>query len=188
MSFEYKYLVFKPAKIDTNYQDILWKAEVNAPSNYKSIYLILIQDNISHNNRRTLKSWIDFLKENEFKYDIKFSGEYIKNYSILDSENTIDFSLFACDIKASNHFVEINSQYILPILYILDLKKGGIIFPNSLSNRIKHAKNIINNNDDEYIKDKKSYLNIFSQIEKLVQICQNYECDIHYEIIERKIV
>ena len=42
---------------------------------------------------------------------------------------------------------------ILQILYILDLRKGGLIFPNSLKNRILHARNIVENNDDEYIKN-----------------------------------
>lgn len=186
MSFDYKVLIFKPYSInDQKYEDILWKAQIDSKNYIKSIYLELLKDNIEYNNRRRLKDWTSLLKQNCIEYETKYSAEYAKSLTIKDKDNLFDLQLFACDIKATNYLIEVSYQYILGVLYILELNKSGLIFPNYLKRKINEAKDIIINNDDKYNKDSEVYLSIFKQIEKIIEVCQNYECDIEYKIVDR---
>lgn len=185
MTSHYRTLIFRP-KISNLYNkdNILWKAQITKPDDLRTINTIIIEDNIKLNNRRYLKDWINFFQENSFNYKCSFDSEFCKEFFIEDSSDYY-IQLFACDIKAYNNFIEIDEIHIMAILYILDLKKSGTIFPNLLMNKIENAKIILKSNGDQTLTDNASILKILNQLNKLSEICQNYECDIEFQIEER---
>lgn len=184
---EYKYLIFKPAVPATHTtENMLWKADVIVPANYKSIASTILEDNISVNNRRRLEDWERLLIENGFKYEKNFDHDFCKGYVIFDVKFTsYELHLFACDINSADYKVEVGQDLIHPLLFVLELKKQGIIFPNSLLNRIKIARERLTPCFDEANLSNKMVLNILHVLEKLVDHCQSYEVDIQYEIIQR---
>lgn len=187
MSIVYTVLVFEP-EITINYRDtnILWRAHLNTNENYKSIVHSILKDNIEISNRRKLDNWLRVLDDSDIKYFNKIDTDYFKEFTIYDN-NGVNFiiSFFACDIKASNYYVEIDSQNILPILFLLDLGKSGNIFPRSLQKRIDQAKQMIIHNEDQNVNTANDVLTYFKQIEKLIMHCENYEHNIKYYIKER---
>ena len=61
----YKLLVFEPhIKSHPSSENVLWKGQVIPPSNYSSIMLVLLQDILELNNRRTISEWENILKDN----------------------------------------------------------------------------------------------------------------------------
>lgn len=186
MSTIYTELIFEP-EILTSYSDenILWKAQVNLPKNFKSIISVLIQDNIYLNNRRPYQNWIDFLNTNNIEHKIDFDSEYCKSIKIYDDYIDFDFELFACDIKAGNYKIEVGMSDAMAILCILDLKKEGIINPVLLEKKVDNARQIIRANSDQMGSAEKSVLKYFLQINKLIEHCQFYEHDIKYYLKNR---
>lgn len=183
----YSILVFEPEILPT-YDDktILWKIQLDVPKNYNSIILNLISDNIYLNNRRLLKNWYDFFEDNNIKFKNTFESEYCQELKIYD-ENDLVFKLqlFACDIKASNYKVEIEHDLIIPILYILDIKKNGVINPILLQKKIDNAKLILSANTDNNGGVEKNILKYFQQIIKLLDHCNFYEHDVKFFIQDR---
>ena len=107
----YTTLTFEP-KIDIkpNPQTILWKGQVSAPQNHKSIMITLLEDIIVLNNRRTLSLWSQILKENNFEYEINFEHDYCKEYVIRDSDClSYSLQLFACDLIEGQNKLELIS-------------------------------------------------------------------------------
>jgi hypothetical protein len=178
----YKVLVFKPnnpIKSDT----ILWKAQVRLPPNYSSIASILLSDNIAVNNRRTDKEWEQLLTENGFKFELNFDSEYCKQYIIFDlSLVCFEFEIFACDVDAAVYVVEISAEFILPMLFTLDLAKSGNIFPTALLNRINNRTQHLNN-DQEIGHD--GVYKYMKQLRILCEHCQLFEVDVSYEIMDK---
>jgi hypothetical protein len=62
----YKVLTFEPKKIEKQTNPILWKAQMFPPSEYESVGVTLLNDNIEVNNRRTEKEWEHLLTDNGF--------------------------------------------------------------------------------------------------------------------------
>lgn len=185
---EYKYLIFKPATPtdSSSKENMLWKAEVIVPENFSSIASTLLEDNITLNNRRKLEDWEKLLEENGFKYDKNFEHDFCKGYVIFDVKfTTYEFHLFACDINAADYKVEVGQDLIHPLLFVLDLKKEGIIFPQSLMNKIKDAKEKLLAVNDTANLSNKMVLNLLNILEKLVDHCQSYEVDIFYGIMDK---
>lgn len=183
----YKYLIFKPActSLQIASNEILWKAQVIVPANYVSIASTLLEDNISINNRRKLSDWENLLEENGFKYEKNFDHEYCKGYVIFDAKFTsYEFQLFACDVNAADYKVEAAMDLIHPLLYILELRKTGVIFPEALLKKIYEAKEKLTVSEDYENNMNKIVLNTLTVLEKLAQHCQDYEVDIFYSIMD----
>ena len=131
MSSAYTTLVSEP-KILPGYSEesILWKLQLDLPKDYKSIVSTLISDNIYLNNRRPVESWYDFFELNYIKFIIKTNSEFYKEVIIYDENSHVfDAQILACDVKATDYSVEIEHDYVLPILFILDITKQGTINP-----------------------------------------------------------
>ncbi len=176
----YKVLTFEPKKYGKQANPILWKAQMFPPSEYQSVGVTLLNDNIEVNNRRTEEEWESLLTDNGFKYELNYDHEYCKEFIIFDTSCVaFSFQIFACDIDVSNYCVEVSSEFIIPLLYVLDLSKKGSIFPQALINRIQEAQSTLPEIDIN-----KNVLNIIKSIKKLAEECQLYEVDIDYQIRE----
>ena len=185
----YKYLLFKPAILDLKSSNvssgtILLKAQLIKPARLNSISSVLLSDNIEVNNRRTLEEWERLLEDNGFKFEKNFDHDHCKGYVIFDLDyTTYEFQLFSCDINSSDLKVEVCEDYIHPLLFILDLKKEGVIFPASLKNKINSAKEKLTLTDNANFVNK-NVLNQLHVLDKLVDHCQDYEVDILYSILD----
>lgn len=181
----YCVLVFEPNIIENGNKTILWKAQIDAYPNYKSINFALIQDNIEFDNRRTIEKWFEFFEINNIKYEIEFDSEYAKSLLVIDGElKFFNIQLFACDVKASNYYLEVEPDYIIAVLHILELKKYGTLFPNFLLKKIARAKDLLNSNRDLNLLTADTMLNYLKTLEKLADHCAYYENDIKYHIVE----
>ena len=185
----HKYLLFKPAILDLKSSNIssgtiLWKAQLIKPAKFNSISSVLLSDNIEINNRRTLAEWEKLLEENGFKYEKNFDHDHCKGYVIFDLDyTTYEFQLFSCDINNSDLKVEICEEFIHPLLFVLNLRKEGVIFPASLRNKIDCAKEKLTISDDVNFVNK-NVLNQLHVLDRLVDHCQDYEVDICYSILD----
>lgn len=181
----YKVLILQPQKSSNlNPDNILWKGQVIPPDNYSSVNLVMLQDNIEHNNRRTSKSWENLLTENGFKYEVSYDHESTKEFLIYDTSLiAYPFQIFACDISVSKLAVEVSEVMILPILSVLNLQKQGTVNPVKIYNRIQDCREYYNHTYED--KTKKQIDIIFKILEKLCDECISYECDIEYYIEER---
>ena len=187
-----KVLVLEPdIKEVVNPDYVLWKAQVDPPPNYNSVPLTMLKDNIEVNNRRTLQSWEQLLTDNGYKFDLNYDHKYCREYIIFDTDLiTYPLQLFACDISKNSYKVEIGSKLILSFLMLLNLKKEGTANPVAIHNLIHtyydYYENPIPNSkvklDQEMYPQVKK---VFSVIEKLVDQCIDYECDIKYYIEEK---
>jgi hypothetical protein len=174
----YKVLTFEPKKVEKQTNPILWKAQMFPPSEYESVGVTLLNDNIEVNNRRTEEEWENLLTDNGFKYELNYDHEYCKEFIIFDTSCVaFSFQIFGCDINVGSYNVQIASDYILPTLYILNLEKEGNIFPQALMKRIEDANSCLPDN-----KANEDMLRILKSIGKLADECQLYEVDIHYKL------
>jgi hypothetical protein len=181
----YTTLIFEP-KIDIkpNPQTILWKGQVSAPPNYKSIMITLMEDLIVLSNRRTLSQWINILKENNYNYEINFDHEACKEYIITDTPLvSYSLQLFACDLVEGQNKVEISSEYILPMMFILDLIKNKSYNPFMMSKKIQNALELISisNPDPTNL----VMINNLKILERLILVCIDYEVDVKCTIEAR---
>ena len=87
------------------------------------------------------------------------------------------------NFNSSDLKVEVCEDYIHPLLFILDLKKEGVIFPASLKNKINSAKEKLTLTDNANFVNK-NVLNQLHVLDKLVDHCQDYEVDILYSILD----
>ena len=80
----YTLLVFEPdIKHHPSAENVLWKGQVIPPSDYSSIMLILLQDILELNNRRTMQEWVKILKENSFNHILNYEHEFCRELSIV---------------------------------------------------------------------------------------------------------
>lgn len=174
----YRLLVFEPKIINHPTPDnVLWKGQVIPPSNYKSIMLVLLQDLIELNNRRTFAEWRQILKENNYKYELNYEHEFCIEY-IIEDQSCIaySFQLFKCDLQDGVDRIEIASDYILPIFFTLDIKPDQSYNPVSMLKRIETGIELLSASKPE-----PSNLIIIGQLnhlKKLAEICINYEVDV----------
>lgn len=174
----YKVLVFEPKKSVKSDNIVLWKAQMFPPSEYQSVGVTLLNDNIEVNNRRTDTEWEKLLTDNGFKYELNYDHEYCKEFIIFDTSCVaFSFQIFACDVDVANYNVLVSSEFILPTLYVLNLSKDGHIFPQALIKRIHDAREKLPSNQ---VND--NILRILKSLEKLCEECQLYEVDIAYKI------
>ncbi len=175
----YSLLVFEPdIKSHPALENVLWKGQVIPPSNYSSIMLVLLQDILEINNRRTLFEWENILKNNSFTYTLNYDHEFCREYIIEDKPLVAySFQLFMCDLQDGTNKLEITSEYILPLLFTLNMtKKEGKYNPVALKKRIETAL--------EYIsvsKPSPTNLIVIGQLkllDKLCDICIDYEVDV----------
>jgi hypothetical protein len=174
----YASLIFEPNNItQLDPKFILWKGQVSSPPNYNSIMITLLGDLIELNNRRTLEQWLSILKDNNFEYELNFDHEYCKEYIIKDSELvSYSFQIFACDLSSTQNKVEISSEYILPMMFILDLIKNKSYNPFMMSKKIQNALELISisNPDPTNL----VMINNLKILERLILVCIDYEVDV----------
>lgn len=183
MSCTFANLIFEPdVKFIIDYNDILWKAQLDYPNNFNSIILTILKDNIEYDNRRILNDWYDLLKQNYINYSNTFDSQYCMEFMIHDSVVDFNLQLFACDIHAANYNLEIEFDDILPILSILDLNKSGSIFPLILLKKIENAEFILKVNQDVNLRDNGFIIDHLKRLKKLAEHCLEYECNIKYYI------
>ena len=174
----YTTLIFEPSVCNKPTREyILWKGQVSAPQNHKSIMITLLEDLIVLNNRRTLSQWSQILKENNFEYEINFDHDYCKEYVIRDSDCLFySLQLFACDLIEGQNKLEISSEYILPILFILDLHKNKSYNPVSVNKKIDNALELISISETDATN--LVLINNLKILQKLVLVCIDYEVDV----------
>ena len=139
--------------------------------------LILLQDILELNNRRTMQEWVKILKENSFNHILNYEHEFCREYIIEDKPLVAySFQLFMCDLQDGTNRLEVTSDYILPILYSLDISKNKSYNPVSLKKRIETALELISISDP-----KPTNLIIIGQLnllDKLADVCIDYEVDV----------
>jgi hypothetical protein len=174
----YTLLVFEPdIKHHPSAENVLWKGQVIPPSNYSSIMLILLQDILELNNRRTMQEWEKILRENSFKYELNYDHEFCREYIIEDKPLVAySFQLFMCDLQDGTNRLEITNEFILPILFSLNINKNQSYNPVALKKRIDTALELISISDP-----KPTNLIMIGQLnllDKLADICIDYEVDV----------
>jgi hypothetical protein len=174
----YTLLVFEPdIKSHPNADNVLWKGQAIPPSNYSSIMLVLLQDILELNNRRTLSEWENILRDNSFKYTLNYDHEFCREYIIEDKPLVAySFQLFMCDLQDGTNRLEVTSDYILPILYSLDIAKNKSYNPVALKKRIDTALELISISDP-----RPTNLVMIGQLNllnKLADVCIDYEVDV----------
>jgi hypothetical protein len=174
----YTLLVFEPdIKSHPKLEDVLWKGQVIPPSNYSSIMLVLLQDILELNNRRTMSEWENILRDNSFKHTLNYDHEFCREYIIEDKPLVAySFQLFMCDLQDGTNKLEVTSDYILPILYSLDISKNKSYNPVALKKRIDTALELISISDP-----KPANLIMIGQLNllnKLTDVCIDYEVDV----------
>ena len=174
----YTLLVFEPdIKQHPSAENVLWKGQVIPPASYSSIMLVLLQDILELNNRRTISEWENILRNNSFKHTLNYDHEFCREYIIEDKPLVAySFQLFMCDLQDGTNRLEVTSDYILPILYSLDIAKNQSYNPVALKKRIDTALELISISDP-----KPANLVMIGQLNllnKLTDICIDYEVDV----------
>jgi hypothetical protein len=174
----YTLLVFEPdIKHHPSAENVLWKGQVIPPSSYSSIMLILLQDILELNNRRTMQEWEKILRENSFKYELNYEHEFCREYIIEDKPLVAySFQLFMCDLQDGLNRLEVTDEYVLPILFSLNIAKNKSYNPVALKKKIETALELISISDP-----KPMNLIMISQLnllDKLTDICIDYEVDV----------
>jgi hypothetical protein len=174
----YTLLVFEPdIKHHPSAENVLWKGQVIPPSNYSSIMLILLQDILELNNRRTMQEWEKILKENSFNYELNYDHEFCREYIIEDKPLVAySFQLFMCDLQDGTNKLEVVDENILPILFSLNISKNKSYNPVALKKRIEAALELISISEPKPLNLMiKSQLNL---LDKLADVCIDYEVDV----------
>ena len=119
-----------------------------------------------------------------FEYEINFEHDYCKEYVIRDSDClSYSLQLFACDLIEGQNKLEITSEYIMPILFILDLQKNKSYNPVSLNKKIDNALELISISKTDATN--LVLINNLKILQKLVLVCIDYEVDIKCTIEAR---
>jgi hypothetical protein len=180
----YKVLVFEPKKDNDPSGLVLWKAQMFPPTDYQSVGVTLLNDNIEVNNRRTSDEWEILLTENGFKYELNYDHEFCKEFIIFDTSCVaFSFQIFACDITSADYKVLVTGEDIIHLLFTLSLQKSGTIFPASLQKRINDASELLTLPTAPLTNMK--MLSLLKVLQRLVDHCQSYEVDIKYYMEDR---
>lgn len=174
----YTLLVFEPdIKHHPSAENVLWKGQVIPPSNYSSIMLILLQDILELNNRRTMQEWEKILKENSFNYELNYDHEFCREYIIEDKPLiAYSFQLFMCDLQDGLNRLEVADENILPILFSLNISKNKSYNPVALKKKIESALELISISEPKPLNLMiKGQLNL---LDKLTDVCIDYEVDV----------
>jgi len=174
----YILLVFEPdIKHHPSAENVLWKGQVIPPSNYSSIMLILLQDILELNNRRTVQEWEKILKENSFNYELNYDHEFCREYIIEDKPLVAySFQLFMCDLQDGLNRLEVTDEYILPILFSLNIAKNKSYNPVALKKKIETALELISISDPKPMN--LIMIGQLNLLDKLTDICIDYEVDV----------
>ena len=175
----YKLLVFEPdIKYHPSVENVLWKGQVIPPSNYSSIMLVLLQDILELNNRRTLTEWENILRDNSFKHTLNYDHEFCREYIIEDIPLVAySFQLFLCDLQDGTNRLEVSDNYILPLLFALNMtKKEGVYNPVAFKKKIYSAKELISVSTPS--PDNLIVIGQLNLLDKLADVCIDYEVDV----------
>jgi hypothetical protein len=174
----YTLLVFEPdIKHHPSAENVLWKGQVIPPSNYSSIMLILLQDILELNNRRTIQEWERILRDNSFKHTLNYDHEFCREYIIEDKPLiAYSFQLFMCDLQDGTNKLEVTDEYILPILFSLNISKNKSYNPVALKKRIETALELISISDPKPLN--LMMIGQLNLLDKLTDVCIDYEVDV----------
>jgi hypothetical protein len=174
----YTLLVFEPdIKHHPKAENVLWKGQVIPPSNYSSIMLILLQDILELNNRRTIQEWERILRDNSFKHTLNYDHEFCREYIIEDKPLiAYSFQLFMCDLQDGTNKLEVTDEYILPILFSLNISKNKSYNPVALKKRIETALELISISDPKPLN--LMMIGQLNLLDKLTDVCIDYEVDV----------
>jgi hypothetical protein len=174
----YTLLVFEPdIKHHPSAENVLWKGQVIPPSNYSSIMLVLLQDILELNNRRTMQEWEKILRENSFKHELNYDHEFCREYIIQDKPLVAySFQLFMCDLQDGTNRLEVVDEYILPILFSLNISKNKSYNPVALKKRIETALELISISDPKPLN--LMMIGQLNLLDKLADVCIDYEVDV----------
>jgi len=175
----YTLLVFEPdIKSHPSADNVLWKGQVIPPSNYSSIMLVLLQDILELNNRRTILEWENILRDNSFKHTLNYDHEFCREYIIEDKPLVAySFQLFMCDLQDGTNKLEVSDKYILPLLYTLNMnKKEGVYNPVALKKKIYSAQELISVSNPS--PDNLIVIGQLNLLDKLADVCIDYEVDV----------
>jgi hypothetical protein len=174
----YTLLVFEPdIKFHPTVENVLWKGQVIPPSDYSSIMLILLQDILELNNRRTLSEWERILRDNSFKFILNYEHEFCREYIIEDKPLiAYSFQLFMCDLQDGTNKLEVTKDYALPMLYSLDISKNKSYNPVALKNKIETALELVSISDPK--PENLILIGQLNLLNKLVDVCIDYEVDV----------
>ena len=174
----YTLLVFEPdIKHHPSAENVLWKGQVIPPSNYSSIMLILLQDILELNNRRTMQEWEKILRENSFNYELNYEHEFCREYIIEDKPLVAySFQLFMCDLQDGLNRLEVTDEYVLPILFSLNIAKNKSYNPVALKKKIETALELISISDPKPMN--LIMIGQLNLLDKLTDICIDYEVDV----------
>lgn len=174
----YTLLVFEPdIKSHPKPEDVLWKGQVIPPAIYSSIMIVLLQDILELNNRKTMKEWENTLRENSFKYELNYDHEFCREYIIEDKPLVAySFQLFMCDLQDGTNRLEITSDFILPILYSLNIAKNNSYNPVALKKKIETTMELISISDAKPMNV--IMIGQLNLLDKLADICIDYEVDV----------
>ncbi len=175
----YRVLVFSPdIKSHPKPENVLWKGQVIPPPNYSSIMLVLLQDIIALNDRRTIKEWDDILINNNYNFTFNYDHEYCREYIIHDkSLVSYSFQLFLCDLQEGTNSLEISDKYILPLLFALNMsQKEGSFNPVAFKKRIDLGLEYISVSSPT--SDNLVVIGQLNLLNKLIDVCIDYEVDI----------
>jgi hypothetical protein len=178
MIMSYTLLVFEPdIKHHPSAENVLWKGQVIPPSNYSSIMLILLQDILELNNRRTIQEWERILRDNSFKHTLNYDHEFCREYIIEDKPLiAYSFQLFMCDLQDGTNKLEVTDEYILPILFSLNISKNKSYNPVALKKRIETALELISISDPKPLN--LMMIGQLNLLDKLTDVCIDYEVDV----------
>lgn len=175
----YKVLVFSPdIKSHPKPENVLWKGQVIPPENYSSIMLVLIQDLLELNNRRTIKEWENILANNDFNFSLNYDHELCREYIIHDKPLVAySFQLFLCDLQEGTNDLEVSDRYILPLLFALGMtQKEGVFNPVAFRKRIESALEYISVSNPT--PDNLIVIGQLNLLNRLIDVCIDYEVDI----------
>jgi len=174
----YTLFVFEPdIKHHPSPENVLWKGQVIPPPNYSSIMLILLQDILELNNRKTMQEWENTLRENSFKYELNYDHEFCREYIIEDKPLVAySFQLFMCDLQDGLNRLEVTDRYILPILFSLNIAKDNSYNPVALKKKIETAMELISISDAKPMN--LIMIGQLNLLDKLADICIDYEVDV----------
>lgn len=170
----YSLLIFEPDIVNRPLpENVLWKAQVIHPDNFKSISLVLLKDLIEENDRRSLNQWQDILKDNGFTYELNYDHEYCIEYIIFEEPCIVySFQLFKCDLQENNK-IEVSADYIIPLFLSLDVKLNQSYNATAFLNKLTRAKQMIQEKKAEPFLLKNIIL-----LSKLADLCIDHEVNV----------
>jgi hypothetical protein len=124
-----------------------------------------------------MQEWEKILRENSFNYELNYEHEFCREYIIEDKPLVAySFQLFMCDLQEGLNRLEVTGEYVLPILFSLNIAKNKSYNPVALKKKIETAVELISISDPNPIN--LIMIGQLNLLDKLTDICIDYEVDV----------